>query len=99
MSIHMTARFQVRPKSLEICKQAITDFIAYIRENEPGTSLYCSLHEQEDETAFLHYFIFEDETAREKHRESIGVKRFTDVLYPELVGEVEFMAYNMYTTT
>ncbi len=99
MSIHMTARFQVRPESLEKCKRAIAEFVTYVNENEPQTRLYCSLHEQENHTSFLHYFIFEDEAARDLHRESAGVKRFTDVLYPELVGEVEFTTYQMFATT
>ncbi len=98
MSIHMTARFQVRPESLEKCRQAIAEFVEYVKQNEPGTILYTSLHEEENQTIFLHYFIFENESARDLHRESVGVKHFTDVLYPELVNGVEFTAYQMYAT-
>ena len=99
MSIHMTARFQVRPESIEKCKQAINEFITYIKENEPGTLLYSSLHEQEDESSFLHYFIFEDAAARDLHRNSDGVMEFTDALYPELIGDVKFTTYQRYATT
>jgi quinol monooxygenase YgiN len=43
MTIHMTAKFEVKPKALEICKQAIQEFIEAVRANEPDTLLYTSL--------------------------------------------------------
>lgn len=99
MNIYMTARFRVRPDSLELCKRAISDFITYIKETEPGTLLYISLQEEDDDTSFLHFFIFESKEAQEAHRTSEGVKRFTDILYPELVDGVEFSAYRLFSTT
>lgn len=99
MAIFMTARFRVRREALSTCIQAIAEFIDYVQNNEPGTRLYASLQETEDETAFLHYFIFEDEEARQAHRASAGVKRFTDSLYPTLIGEVEFKIYRLLATT
>jgi quinol monooxygenase YgiN len=95
----MTARFTVRPGALDRCKQAIAEFVEYVKEHEPGTHLYASLQAAENETEFLHYFIFEDEAAEETHRTSEGVKRFTDILYPELQGDVEFTRYTLLATT
>ena len=100
MSIHMTAHFRVKPESLERCTEAINTFIAYIQANEPGTQLYTSLQATEDSTEFLHYFIFDDAAAEEKHRTSAAVKHFTDVLYPELVSDgVEFRGYTVLAST
>ena len=96
MAIHMTARFCVKPESLYLCKQAVEAFIAYIAANEPGTRLYTSLQGSDNPTEFLHYFIFENEAAEQRHRTSDAVKHFTDTLYPELSSKgVEFTTYSM----
>ena len=99
MSIHQTARFKVKPESLQKCEQAIREFVQYVRDNEPGTLLYTSLQEKADPTSFLHYFIFQDEAARTIHANSDGVKRFTNILYPETVAGVEFTEYTVASST
>ena len=99
MSIHQTAYFVVRDDALAVCKDAIREFIEYVRENEPNTFLYTSLQEKEHETHFLHYFIFRDENARQVHANSEAVNRFTSILYPNLIAPVEFTEYDVFTTT
>lgn len=99
MSIYVTARFQVKPESVEKCKQAIDEFIAHVKQHEPGTLLYTSLQERDDPTRFLHTFIFRDEGAREIHSNSDAVKRFTSVLYPETLAPVEFIEYVVVAST
>jgi len=99
MSIHQTARFQVREKELAECTAAIEEFVAYVRANEPGTLLYTSLQEKDDPTQFIHYFIFENEAARDTHASSQAVQRFTDILYPRLVTPVEFTEYSLFAST
>lgn len=95
MPIHMTARFQVRPESVEKVRQAIRDFIDHIRANEPGTLLYVSLQESTDPTRFLHVFRFESEDAQQTHRGSEAVGRFTSILYPETLDGVEFTTWEL----
>lgn len=99
MNIHQTARFQVKEDQLRECEAAIAEFVAYVHANEPGTQLYISLQQKDDPTRFIHYFIFEDEAAREVHANSEAVKRFTDILYPRLVAPVEFTEYSLFTST
>lgn len=99
MTIYMTARYEIKNESLEVCKQTIQEFVDYVRANEPDTILYTSLHEKENPTRFLHYFIFRDEKAREVHSNSDAVNRFTVVLYPNLVAPVEFTEYNNFAST
>jgi len=79
--------------------KAIREFIDYISKNEPGTQLYSALHETEDETSFMHYFIFDNAEAEEIHRTSEGVKRFTEILYPETIDGVEFTDYKLVAST
>ncbi|MBF8285376.1 MAG: ABM protein, partial [Anaerolineales bacterium] len=77
MPIYQTARFKVRPEGLAKCEAAICEFVEYVKSREPGTLLYISLRDTQDPTSFLHYFIFQDEEARQEHANSEGVRRFT----------------------
>ena len=99
MPIYKTAQFQIRPVGLEKAKQAIRDFVAYVKQHEPQTQLYTSMQEAEDETRFLHFFIFEDAAAEERHRTSDGVNRFVELLYPETVDGVVFTDYTVLAST
>jgi quinol monooxygenase YgiN len=99
MPIYKTARFKIRPEAQKKCEQAIREFIEYIKANEPGTLLYSALQEAEDPTSFMHYFIFEDAEVEEIHRTSAGVKRFTDILYPETIDGVVFTNYSLVAST
>ena len=97
MTIHQTAYFVVRDDSLDICMKAIYEFVDYVREHEPDTLVYTSLHEKQNPNSFLHYFIFRDENARDLHSNSDAVKRFTETLYPNLIAPVEFTEYLVLT--
>jgi quinol monooxygenase YgiN len=99
MPIHQTAYFVVRDDALEACKNAIREFVNYVRENEPDTLLYISLQEKENPNHFLHYFIFRDEQARDLHASSEAVNHFTSILYPNLVAPVEFTEHNVFAST
>jgi len=97
--IHQTAYFVVRDDALDLCQNAIREFVEYVRANEPDTLLYSSLQEKEDHNHFLHYLIFKDEAARDRHANSEAVKRFTDTLYPNLVAPVEFTECELFAST
>ena len=99
MPLFMTARFTTKPESRAKVEQAIREFIAYIQANEPQTLRYTSLQDKTDPHTFLHFFIFADEAAREKHANSEGVQRFTAVLYPECIAPVEFTEYAVVAST
>jgi len=83
----------------DMCQNAIREFVEYVRSNEPDTLLYSSLQEKEDRNHFLHYLIFKDEAAHDRHANSEAVKIFTDVLYPNLVAPVEFTECELFAST
>ncbi|MBI5302193.1 MAG: antibiotic biosynthesis monooxygenase [Chloroflexi bacterium] len=93
MPIYQTARFQVKPGALEICQQAIREFVDAIRADEPETRMYLALNQDDDPTRFLHVFIFENDIARDRHANSAAVKKFTAILYPNCVAPVAFTEY------
>ena len=99
MPILKTARYQLNPGSVEKCQQAIREFVEYIKANEQGTLRYTALQQSDDSTRFLHFMMFQDEAAETKHAGSEGVKRFTDVLYPETLAPVEFTSYEIVAST
>jgi quinol monooxygenase YgiN len=94
VAIFGTARFSVKPESLDRCRSAIEEFVTYVRANEPGTRLYIALQDQHDPTRFLHVMIFEDEAFEDVHTNSEAVDRFTGILYPETVDGVTFERFS-----
>jgi quinol monooxygenase YgiN len=99
MPIHQTAYFVIVDDSLETCQTAIREFVEYVHANEPDTLLYTSLQEKENPNHFVHYIIFLDEKARDLHANSDAVKKFTTILYPNLVAPVEFTEYQVFAST
>lgn len=99
MPVYQTAYFVIRDDALEVCQQAIREFVEYVRVNEPDTLLYTSLQEAGNPNHFFHYFIFKDEAARDLHANSDAVNQFTSILYPNLIAPVEFTEYNLFANT
>jgi quinol monooxygenase YgiN len=95
----MTAQFRVNAEAREKCEHAIRAFIDGLKVTEPGTLRYTSLQRPDDPCSFLHVFIFTDAAARETHATAENTRRFTEVLYPELVAPVTFTEYVMVAST
>lgn len=96
MAIYQTGGYRVKESGVEKVKDAIKDFVSYVKANEPGTLMYLAWQQKDAPTRFLHLFIFEDAVAQTIHGESEAVKRFESVYSPELVGEeVVFTNYEL----
>ncbi len=99
MPIYMTARWKCRPGAEETVAEALREFVAAVRQNEPRTRLYTALQEDGQANSFMTYFIFEDETAEEFHRSTPWVQRFTGIIYPENLEPVVFTRYQLLAST
>jgi quinol monooxygenase YgiN len=96
MSVFQTGAYQVKPAAVAKVKQAIAEFVEYLRATEPGTQMYLAWQQKDDPTRFIHLFIFADEAAQARHGQSEAVKRFESIYSPELVsGDVIFTDYEM----
>ena len=96
MAIYTIAQYQVKSQAVDKVKQAIEEFVRYVKANEPGTRLYVAWQQKDDPTRFVHFFIFTDEAAHKIHGESDAVKRFESIYSPELVGgNVVFTDYEL----
>lgn len=96
--IHELARYEVRPESLDTCLDAIHEFVAYVREREPGALRYEVWQEAARPTRFVHLFVWRDEEANRVHGESAAVKKFAGILYPNCLAPVEFTEYRQVDT-
>ena len=96
MPLYQTGGYRVKKSAVNKVKQAIKEFVEYVRANEPGTHMYLAWQQKDDPTRFLHLFIFEDAAAQTRHGQSEAVRRFEAVYSPELVeGAVVFTNYEM----
>jgi quinol monooxygenase YgiN len=98
--IYQTARYQVNPAAVDKVRTAITEFVEYVTDNEPGTTMYTAWQQEDDPTKFVHLFEFADDSAHEAHGKSAAVRKFEDVYRPELAsGPVVFTNYVQIATT
>lgn len=96
MAIYQTGAYRVKRSGVDKVKQAIAEFVAYVKANEPGTHMYLAWQEKDDPTRFNHLFIFENEAAHVAHGKSAAVKKFEAAYRPELEGGgVVFTNYEM----
>jgi quinol monooxygenase YgiN len=91
--IHELARYEVRPDAVDEVIAAIHEFVAYVRENEPGALRYEVWQESDHPTRFVHLFVWRDEASNRLHGESAAVKKFAGILYPKCLAPVEFIEY------
>ena len=98
MPIFRTAHYQVKPDAIDKVKRAIQEFIHHVEVNEPGTLLYSAWQQQAHPNRFTHFFVFEDDAARNSHSRSDAARRFESVYSSELVGSVIFTDYDQIGT-
>ena len=99
MPIYQTAQYQVKASAVAKVAAAIAEFVEYVAQNEPGSTMYTAWQQQDDPTKFVHLFEFEDAAAHQRHGTSEAVRRFEAAYGPELVaGPVVFTDYRQIAT-
>lgn len=98
MSVFKIARYEVRPEAREEVERAIQEFAAYVRA-ELGDSSWVTYRDKQNPNRYVSLISADDEAADERHRKAPGTKRFVEVLYPRLVGPVEFTEYEPFATS
>ncbi len=93
MPIHMIAEYRVRPEAVEPTLDAIRRLVEGVGNAEPGTRHYVAWQDERDPVHFVHHFVFEDEGAEQRHRESPEVQAFAAAVYPAAVNGVHFTRY------
>lgn len=89
MKLYKTARYKVNPEKTEEVEQAMHEHAARLKEQFPGF-VWWTVRDKEDPTRYLSLIISPDEETNRKASDSEGTGRFVDVLYPNLIGEVEW---------
>ena len=93
MPICMTARYKVRPETIQECKQTVVEFVKYIRASEPTTLFYMVIQEISNPAHFVHTMVFEDRRAITLHQSSPATRRFVETIYPAAVDPLEFQEF------
>jgi quinol monooxygenase YgiN len=84
--VHMMAIYQVKIDKVEEVRLAAAEFVAAVKENEPGTLFYES-YQGKGDLSFFHLMTFEDKVAEELHRKTPHMTAFELKLYPNCEDE------------
>lgn len=79
--IRKIMRYRVKKDGLQDVVKAVEKFVAAVAKEEPETD-YVAYQTEEDEMAFLHFMVFPDLEAEEKHRQADHTEKFVKALYP-----------------
>jgi hypothetical protein len=79
----------VKPEKIGDVEKAMHEHAAHLKEQFPGF-FWWTVKDKEDPTRYLSLIIPPDEETNQKASDSEGTKRFVDVLYPNLIGEIEW---------
>lgn len=96
--IHKIARYKVKPELLAEAHSFIREFVAAVKEKEPGTLSYNAYQERKS-FYFFHVMTFADEQAEESHRNSEHLRKLIAALYPiceepPRFGDLKLLASN-----
>lgn len=92
--IHMMALYRVKREKVEAIREAVAEFVAEVKENEPG-ALFYEAYQGRDDVSFFHVMTFEDSESEENHRRTPHMETFVWKLYPNCEEEPGFVELNL----
>ena len=98
MPVIKIARYEIRPEERAEVERAMREFAAYVG-SQLRDSAWVTYREKGNPNRFVSLITADDEAAEERHRGADGTKDFAEVLYPRLVGDVEFTDYEIVTSS
>jgi quinol monooxygenase YgiN len=94
MPVFKIARYEIRPEARSQVERAIQEFAEYVRTELPDSS-WITYRDAKNRNAYVSLIAADSPAADERHRNSPGTKRFVEALYPNVVGSVEFVDYEL----
>ena len=98
MAVFKIARYSVKLGSIDEVESAIQEFARYVGSNLED-STWTTYRRTDKPGEYVSLIQARDEEADQHHRNAPGTKRFVEVLYPNVVGEVEFTDYALLATS
>lgn len=89
MKLYKTARYRVKPEKVPEVERAMHEHVARLKEGFPGF-LWWTVKDKVDPTRYFTLIIAPDEKTNQQASDSEGTRKFVRVLYPNLIGEVEW---------
>ena len=98
MAVYKIARFEVRPDAQLDAERAMHEFATYVR-NELDDSQWTTYRDRHKPTSYVSFIRADTPAADERHRNAAGTQKCVEVLYPLLVGDVDFMEMELVTSS
>lgn len=89
MKLHKTARYRVKPEMAADVEKAMHEHAKRLKEQFPGL-LWWTIREKENPSQYLTLIIAADESTNQQASNSEGTSKFVALLYPNLIGEIEW---------
>jgi quinol monooxygenase YgiN len=96
--IFKIARFEVKPDQREAAEKAMAEFAEFVGAQLEGSD-WATYREKQNPNRYVSIISIVDARSEDWHRRAPGTRRFTDALYPALVGEVQFTEYELVATS
>ena len=86
----MTVQYKVKKKKLAKAKDALSEYVDAVKENESGTIEYKVFQDDDDSSSFVHLMSFVDKNAKKIHEKTEHLKKLKKILVPISKGKAVY---------